>query len=303
MRLVKRILLALLVVVLVAAIGGFVFVTIQTRAFDASMDKVYDVPVVHVTRSTDPAILERGKHLTESLGGCTGKNCHGADLAGGMPLEMGPLATVTGPNITPNGMLAVYKDGDLFRLLRHGIKMDGRSVRFMPVQDMAWLSDADLIAIVSYLRTVPGIDKPNGPVVMKTLGKIIDRKNGVVLDVARRIPQDHPDLAPPPSEDAAYGKYEARLCTGCHGEHLSGGQIPGTPASFAIPLNLTPGATGLEGWTFDDFDKLLTTGVRKNGRHIDPLMPTESFGRMNATEKKALYAYLMDLPPLPFGGR
>jgi len=31
---------------------------------------VYDVPAPAVSRSNDPAVLERGKHLTQSLAGC-----------------------------------------------------------------------------------------------------------------------------------------------------------------------------------------------------------------------------------------
>ncbi len=51
------------------------------RAYDASLARVYDVPVPRVERSTDPAVLARGRHLAESLGNCTG--CHGNGLSGG----------------------------------------------------------------------------------------------------------------------------------------------------------------------------------------------------------------------------
>jgi len=300
---VKRLGVAVLALTSVGAIGSGAFVASKVSDFDTSIDKFYEIPLPNVVRSTDPAVVERGKHLVESVTACTGKDCHGADLSGGRTLEVGPLATLTAPNITPAGMLAVYSDAALFRLLRHGVKMDGRSLRFMPVQDFAWLSDADLTAIVSYLPTVTPVQKPNGQTVIKTLGKVIDRSGGIVLDVARRVPHDKPDLAPPPSESKEYGAYLARLCTGCHGERLSGGPIPGAPSSFAVPLNLTPDATGLRGWTFEDFDRLLTAGVRKNGAKLNELMPIENFGKMNDVEKKALFAHLMALPPLPFGGR
>jgi hypothetical protein len=300
---VKRVGVLLVALLGVGAAGGGGFVFAKTSAFDASMEKTYDIPVPTVTRSTDPVVLERGKHLVESLAACNGKDCHGADLAGGHTIAMGPVATLTGPNITPSGLLSVYKDADLFRLVRHGVKLDGRSVRFMPVQDFGWLPDADVVAMISYLRTVPAVDRPNGPTSIGTLGKVLDRTEKLPLDVARHIPHDKLDLAPPPSESKEYGRYVGKLCTGCHGEQLSGGPIPGAPSDFAVPLNLTPDATGLRGWTFEDLDKLLTVGVRKNGAKMDPLMPTENFGKMNDTEKKALYAYLMSLPPRPFGGR
>jgi hypothetical protein len=71
----------------------------------------------------------------------------------------------------------------------------------------------------------------------------------------------------------------------------------------AIPLNLTPDATGLKGWTYDDFKRTLTTGVRKNGTMLDPMMPVASFKQLNDTELKALWLYLSALPPLPLGAR
>jgi mono/diheme cytochrome c family protein len=295
--------LAVVGVLSVVGVVAGCFVLFLVHAFDVSVDKLYDVPLTPVRPSTEPLALARGKHLVESVGACTGKDCHGKDLGGGRPLEIGPLATFTAPNITPSGALAVYSDAELFRLLRHGVKRDGRTVLFMPVQDFAWLSDADIAAEISYLRTTASVERPKGVMHVKTLGKIVDRKDGIILDVARRIPHDKPDLAPPPAETKEYGQYVGRLCTGCHGEHLSGGPIPGAPSSFAVPLNLTPDATGLKGWSYEDLDKLLTLGLQKNGARIGPLMPLENFSNFDDTEKRALYAYLMSLPPRPFGGR
>jgi hypothetical protein len=70
-----------------------------------------------------------------------------------------------------------------------------------------------------------------------------------------------------------------------------------------VPLNITPDATGLKGWSYEDFDRLLVAGVKKNGKKLDPFMPISGIGKMDETEKKALWAYLQRLPPLPFGGR
>ena len=43
--------------------------------------------------------------------------------------------------------------------------------------------------------------------------------------------------------------------------------------------------------------------VFKNGKKIDPFMPIDAFGKYDDVEKRALFAYLMTLPPTPFGGR
>jgi hypothetical protein len=218
-------------------------------------------------------------------------------------MSMGPLGTFTGPNISQGGLGAAYSDGELARLIRHGIKKDGRSVRFMPSQDFSWLPDSDVVAIVSYLRTAPAVDRPNGPMECGTLAKVLDRREQIVIDVARKIDHAKLETAGPPEPNANYGKYLGRLCSGCHGEKLSGGRIPGAPSSLPIPSNITPHETGLKDWTYEDFDKMVLTGVRKNGNKLDPFMPQEAFAKMDETEKKALWDYLRTVPPTPFGNR
>jgi Cytochrome C oxidase, cbb3-type, subunit III len=281
-----------------AAYGG-----VQASRFDASMDKVYDVPLPTVARSTDAAILARGKHLVESAAPCAVTSCHGRDLGGGKPIAIGPVGTFAGPNITGANLGAAYSDGELARLIQHGLKRDGRSVRFMPAQDFAWLPDSDVTAIVSYLRTVPPVDRPNEPTVVKPLGKVLDRRNEFTLDVARRIDHAKREIVPQPAPTAEYGAFVTRLCIGCHGEHLSGGHIPGAPPSIPIPLNLTPDATGIKDWTFDDFDRLMRQAIRKEGKPLDAFMPVEAWRNFDPIEMQAIWAYLRALAPTPFGNR
>jgi hypothetical protein len=132
---------------------------------------------------------------------------------------------------------------------------------------------------------------------------VLDRKELLVMDVARRIDHEHPLQAVPPAPTVDYGRLLARLCTGCHGDHLSGGKIPGAPSNIPIPLNLTPDDSGLKGWTYEDLARLLDTGVRKNGKKLDPFMPLDAIGKFNDVERHALWAYLQTLPPTPFGQR
>jgi cytochrome c553 len=287
----------------VGALGLTGYAWVQASAFDASMARVYDVPAPPIARSTNPDDLARGKHLNESVAPCAASACHGNDLGGGEAVSLGPVATLRGPNITRT--MTSYTDGELARLLRHGLKNDGRSVAFMPVQDFAWLPDDDLVALVSYLRTVPPVGRPDEQpgTSIRLLGKVLDRKDQMILDVARRI--DHaagvrPKGATPTVE---YGRFLAMGCQGCHGEHLSGGRLPGAPSSVPIPLNLTPDATGLRDWTKDDLDRLLDTGVKRNGQKLDPFMPYEAFAKYDKVEREALWAFLRSVPAIPFGRR
>jgi hypothetical protein len=299
----KRIGIGLGALVLTAGIGGGIFFWTRTSAFDASMAKVYDVPPLKLERSTDPVVLARGKHLAEAVFPCATSDCHGKDLGGGKTTEMGPLGTFTGPNVSGGGLGLAYSDGELARLLRHGIKKDGRSVFFMPSQDLFWLPDSDLVAVISYIRTMPPVNKPNGPNQIKPLAKFLDRMDAIPLDIARRIDHEKAGRGPAPSATKDYGAFLGKTCTGCHGAGLSGGPIPGAPPEIPIPVNLTPHATGLAGWTYEDFDKVLVQGIRKNGKKLDPFMPIEAFGKYDETEKRALFLFLQSLPPIPLGNR
>jgi hypothetical protein len=291
------VLLFALLVVGVAGFAGF-----EVMRFDASMKKVYSIPVPNITRSTDPAVIERGNHLAHSVAACATRDCHGADLGGGQTIDIGPLGRMTGPNLTLVAM--GYSDGELARLVRHGVKADGRSVRFMAVGEINWISDADLTAIISWIRTMPVVQRASGPMQIGLLGKILDRRDVVPLDVARRVAERGPhDLAPPPSPTAAYGGYIARACIGCHGEHYSGGRIPGAPSSLPIPANITADASGIHSWTYEDFERFSHTGVRPNGSRVNPFMPIEILNNMDDTERHATWEFLRSVPPRPYGQR
>lgn len=301
----KKILLGLgAVVVLVLLVGGG-YSYVQASAFDASMDEVYAVAPPDVHASADPAVIARGKHLAESIGGCF--SCHGDDLGGKPGEPLGPLGIVHAPNLTSGkgGVAKQYSDAQLANVLRHGIKASGKSLRFMPSQDFAWWPDEDLVAMVSFLRSLPPVDRlPPGPSEIGVMGKVLDRAGMVPLDVARRI--DHAAARPKTlvaTPTAAYGKNLARLCTGCHGEHLSGGPIPGAPSSLPVPTNITPHESGIAAYTEADFNRLLDTNVKRNGQQLNSFMPIATLRAMNPTERAALWRYLRSVPPRPFGGR
>jgi mono/diheme cytochrome c family protein len=295
------------VVLLVLVAGGaFAFFKMQVRAFDESMAKHYEIPLPTVQLTEDPLLLARGKHLAESLGACT--VCHGDNFAGGKTENMGPLGKMTYPNVTssPDGMLSKYSDAELIRLLRHGVKRDGTSVRMMPMQEMSWWPDSDRIALASYLRhgVQPVAGQP-GVVEFSDFAKLLDRLDKIPIDVARRVDHDAAPATTSPAESAEYGKLLAVSCRGCHGEdHMSGGRIPGTPPDMPAPRNLTPHETGLKDWTYDDFVATVRTGKEKGaGPALNAFMPIAALQKYDETELKALWAYLRTLPPVEFGKR
>lgn len=300
-RLIVRAAKALGFTMLLVVLGAAGFVCVQARAFDESMARVYDVPLPALARSEDPAVIERGKHLAESLGECV--VCHGSDLRGGRVEPMGPLGTIVIPNVTTgkDGRGSRYSDAELARLIKHGLRKDGTSVRLMPSQNTAWWPDEDVIALISWMRVLPPGEGDPGKVELRTMAKVLDRIDSIPIDVARRIDHQATHTVPKPSADAKYGEYLGTSCRGCHGPGLSGGPITGAPPGLAVPLNLTQHETGLHGWTYDDFDAVVKTGKRKNGKPLDAFMPVDTIRNMNDVERRALWAYLSSVPERPFG--
>ena len=80
-------------------------------------------------------------------------------LKGGIRFPMGPLGAMYTRNLTPDAStgLGRYTDEQVFRMMRHGIRPDGTAS--MPVLMPFWkMADDDLVAIVSYLRSVAPVE-------------------------------------------------------------------------------------------------------------------------------------------------
>ncbi len=290
----------------VGALLGLVvlFIGFQLWGYSRAVARVYDVPAPDIVATTDSSVIARGQHLAESIGGCVA--CHGAGLTGSLVDDLGPIGVMHAPNLTggAGGVGNDYTDGELARVVRHGIRHDGRTVLFMPSMEFNWWPDEDIVAIVSYMRSLPPVDNEEPLSSIGFLGKLLDQFDMMPLTIAARI--DHEGVrpnVPDPEPTAAYGRYLVMGCFGCHGEGLSGGKIPGVPATMPIPTNLTPHETGLAGWTEEDFVTLLNTGIRPDGSEIDPFMPIAMTGAMNDVEKSAVWAYLQSLEPTEFGNR
>jgi hypothetical protein len=61
--------------------------------------------------------------------------------------------------------------------------------------------------------------------------------------------------------------------------------------------------TGIRSYTFEDFIRLMKTGVRKNGKPLDPFMAVDLTKNLDDVELRALWDELSARPPREFGGR
>ena len=254
---------------------------------------------------TTPAgvTLQQGRYLF-STRGCA--DCHGANGSGREVIRSAGML-IASPNISrgANSATARYRDIDWIRTLRHGVKPDGRPVMIMPSEDYNRLTDDDLASIIAYVRQLPPVPGQGAQIRLPLKVKVMYAL-GAVKDAAELI--DHtlaPQAPVAPAVNAAHGAYVARSCVGCHGEHLSGGRIPGSPPEWPAPANLTPGpGSAMARYpSAEAFMAMLRSGRRPDGSAISSVMPFASLRQMNEVDVRALHAYLATLPPRAAGKR
>jgi len=108
-------------------------------------------PTMGARKAVQPGPTAEYGHYLAGASGCTG--CHSSDLSGGV--ANGPPGTPPPANLTP-AALGSWTEADFFRLMRTGVRPDGRQIsEFMPWRFMARMSDDELRALWLYLQTVP----------------------------------------------------------------------------------------------------------------------------------------------------
>jgi mono/diheme cytochrome c family protein len=288
-----------LIVVLLVAFG---IVYLQSEAIQ---NKKYEAPAIHVTVPQDAAAVERGQHMVTVVSECIG--CHGPDLSGGAIIDDPAIGRLVAPNLTTGagGFGSVLSDDDIARVLRYGVLPDGKSVRIMPADDYTNFTDADLAAVIAYIRSLPPVDTNHAPSRLGPMGRVLLVTGQLPIMVAPRI--DFAEAGSPPVEMGPTHDYGAYLisvagCIGCHGPGLSGGVIPGAPPGFPQSANLTPsGEVGT--WTEADFINTIRTGVNPAGHQLLEEMPWKTYRNMTDDELKALWAFIDTVPAKEAGTR
>jgi mono/diheme cytochrome c family protein len=267
---------------------------------ERKMARKVELTVKPVAYTTEAQALARGKYLFESRG-CV--DCHGANGGGRVFVDNGSLR-IAGPNISPAGVTAGYKPEDWVRTVRHGVKPNGQPVMIMPSEDYNRFTDQDLSALVSYVRSLAPVQGAAPAMKLPPPVRIL-YGFGAIQDAAEKIDHSLPPAQPvPEAVNAKHGAYVANMCLGCHGEHLSGGKIPGGPPDWPAAANITPGEGSAMARYKDSaaFVSMLRTGKRPDGTPIK-VMPFESLAKMNDVDAQALYEYLKTVPARPAGGR
>jgi mono/diheme cytochrome c family protein len=308
---IRRILVGLLVVILVvvAAIAFYV-ASRQNLRFDST-------PYPEIAASTDSAVIERGRYLVRDLVVCTA--CHGdpknprstkagADIAltGGRRWDI-PPGTFYSRNITPDSATGIggFEDRAIARALRNGVGHDGRAL--LPFMEVQGLSDDDLTAVISYLRSQAPVHNVVPAHRYNLLGKVV---KATVL--ANPVGPKHapPRVSPRGAtvENGAYLVESVALCGGCHTQRdMATGQFTGPPfgggtgmvesedptTSWSPPNLTSDPATGRLGIMSED---AFVARIRAGRAYPGSPMPWEGYGRLAEDDLRAIYRFLKTVP-------
>jgi mono/diheme cytochrome c family protein len=294
MKWVKRILLSIVSLVVILVV--LVLALSQRR-----LSRSYSGHRAALTLPANSAALARGQHLATAIGMCG--DCHGDNLGGTTFIDDKAFGRFPAPNLTRGrgGVGAVLTDADFEAAIRHGVGPGGKALAIMPAEGYTYMSNADLAALVAWVRRRPPMDNELPPRSVGPIGRILLALN-VPLLPAERVDQQRKEADQVVAAvNADYGHYLAELggCTGCHNPSLSGGPLPGARPTDRTPTNITP--IGLVNWTLGDFRRALREGRRPQGTAIDTVMPWHYTRLMTDEEIEALWLYVRSVSAKPLG--
>ena len=282
------------------------------------------------TQVVDP--VSRGEYIVNHVAVCI--DCHTPrDPASGAPIPEMFMAGAECFAQLPNGSclntrnltnhetgLLNRTDAEIKRMIADGIRpaATGDEALFpaMPYYVFHNMTEADLDAVVAYLRTIPGVD--------------------------HAIPRSGPEFEVPapanplaeasiPMPMAGYADQAAALrgrylagnigsCLDCHTPRgpngvaleraFEGGltfprgmlRLPGGYPEIIYSANLTPDATGIQGYTVADVMRALKLDEDPNQDHQPlcppmPAGPMDAFGGLTDADASDIGHYLLSLPP------
>jgi len=269
MKWVKRILLALLALVLLAVgvIYAWGAIIINTR---------YEPESRTVLTSSRPDITSRGERLA-SVFGCRG--CHRMDMEGGVFFEAWYAGRIVAPNLTR--AVDQMSHTELEAVIRQGVLPDGRSVFGMPSSSFAAMTDRDLSAILSFIANYPEQDQDLGHSRYGLMARM--------LFILGKFPPEAANAQHSPwqsgfvQDPLKHGEYLAiNACTECHGQDLEG------------QGDFTPSLAVAKAYSREDFGQLMSDGTGLGGRDLGLMtrMGQDRFSHLNEDEVEALYQYL-----------
>jgi mono/diheme cytochrome c family protein len=257
--------------------------------------------------------LQQGEYLFRAAG-CA--NCHTDEknkdmaLAGGRALQT-PFGVFYTPNITPNPDTGIgrWSEADFLRALREGVSPQGEHYYpAFPYTSYTRLSDADLRALWTYLRSLKPARQANKPHDLPWY-----LRSRVTTGIWKRLFFKPGPMQPSADQSPAWnrGAYlvdAVAHCGECHTpRNLLGGfkksrYLAGNPHGVddAKVPNITPDRkTGIGKWTENDLVYYLETGATPDGDYAGDVMAEvidNSTSHLSQDDRRAIAIYLKSLP-------
>ena len=304
--------IAIVLIIAVATVSSLAATEMRWR-------RTFERPYPAISAVTDPAIVARGEYLVYGPAACA--YCHvpkerWIDLDAGQRLPLSgshvfrlPFGELFSANLTPDQVTGIGRrsDGELARVLRHGVRADSRAA--FPLMEFQQLSDDDLTAILSFLRSRPAVANEVPEHRLSLLGKAL-MAFAIEPTSAPAPPPLHSPVAVRSVERGDYLANRVASCASCHtdrdprsgqlvGPAFGGGQrmdIAADPTKVFVPPNLTPDAdtSPVGKWSEDQFLARFRQGELVAGTP----MPWGAFRRMTDDDVRSVYVYLRSLPPV-----
>ncbi|MEO5997732.1 MAG: hypothetical protein ABIN89_13415 [Chitinophagaceae bacterium] len=276
----KAIAISLIIIIgLLISVISYVFIR-----SNAIINQKYNVPLVDVFIPTDAISKATGKKIALTRG-CYG--CHNKNLSGAVFLDW---ESDTGSDILVaaniSKIIPQYSDKELFRLLKHGIKKDGKGLWGMSVGMFVNLSANDISLLIAHLRSVPAIDNELPKTSFSFRGRMNIISGEVVPEVTtarnKAVNKFHYTDSPTVVQQGNYLVITA--CPECHGYDLQGAY--GSP-----PLIIA------KAYKKAEFIKFLKTGKALGGRELKLMSSVcrTRFAYFSEEELKSIYAFLKQL--------
>ena len=273
-------------------------------------------------------LIAQGQYIFSLAGGC---GCHtaaeGPTNAGGRPLET-PYGTFYGTNITPDPMYGIgnWSDQEIIDSIRLGVKPDGTVMSpVMPYPAFSGMTDADVAALVAFLRSLAPIARENTPhevsipftgLAMRLWRWLFFDPVGpgdVGQDDASQDAQNTMDAMDATILRGRYISEHLAHCQECHTPRTLWGtldrsrHLAGNPAGIdgEVAPNITPDdEAGIGKWDQGEIVSLLRTGFLPNFDNVQGLMalvidgiPEGGYKDMTDDDARAVAHYLKSLPP------
>jgi mono/diheme cytochrome c family protein len=267
-------------------VGGLIVIAVGATLFvwaAADVKLTESDPQPERLATPTPAQLADGPRQLRVLG-CL--SCHGDTLQGDLFIDEPGIAKIYAPNLTQ--VAAKASDQQLAQAIRQGIGHDNRPLLIMPSEGYQFMTDPEVAALISAIRTFPKGGRETPPASIGPKGHV-----GLALGKFHTAPELVETYRESPIADfgprfAAGRHIVAVNCAECHGPQLKGQEVK--PGSIAPDLSIT-GAYDL-----DQFKTLLRTGVPPGGKKLGMMgdVARSDFSHLKDEEIAAIHAYLVE---------